>query len=584
MTAFTDIIQKLYVAYFSRPADVPGLAYWENIVAAANGNTAAVSAAFAASAEYKAAYAGMGAAQVIDAVYVNLFGRHAEPAGLQYWTPLLLSGKVTIDAIVTAVAGGAQTTDLAAFSSKAAAATAFTASLDTTAEILGYQGSTALAAARAFVAKIVDAASLAAALKELADSQIPTPVPVPTPDPDPLPGALKIDLGSGDDKLGNIAVKAGDSVDGGAGTDTLSLGQVGAANYMAFKNFERLEASEAGVFDLSMLAARNNITEVLVSGATLPAGVVLSNAAAGTALRLTADQASVQLTQAVPGVLSVTAEHDETAVPTAAWEMSVKANGATGFDAVFDSDFKADRTGQTGANNSFLDGTLLTLDSNSATAVRVASGGDFAVNYLSYHDMAAGGSLASLTVTGTQRLYFISVQTEKLAIVDASAQTGGLFMATGRLADGGLVKLGAGVDRITVSTTSVTTAAESVQGIEKAAGAALGSDPVLAAAAVADADTLVFAGGTVANGVTVEGGILSAGGVLSFTGAGPATLAAAFAIAELAAETAGEVLVFRYLGDSYAFMQGSDLAIKLVGTTGIAAIAEAGSTDSFFLV
>lgn len=58
-TTYHNDIQKLYVAYFGRPADPAGLAFWETQVEAANGSTAAVSAQFAASAEYKSTYAGM---------------------------------------------------------------------------------------------------------------------------------------------------------------------------------------------------------------------------------------------------------------------------------------------------------------------------------------------------------------------------------------------------------------------------------------------------------------------------------------------------------------------------------------------
>lgn len=71
---------------------------------------------------------------------------------------------------------------------------------------------------------------------------------------------------------------------------------------------------------------------------------------------------------------------------------------------------------------------------------------------------------------------------------------------------------------------------------------------------------------------------------MAFSGSGPASLQAAFAIAELAAESAGEVLVFGYLNDSYVFMQGTDAAIKLVGTGGIVGIAQVDTSDNFFIV
>ncbi len=82
--------QQLYVAYFNRPADTLGLAYWMTK------DAAAASAAFAASTEYAATYAGMSTAARVDAIYTNLFGRPAEPAGLTYWGGLIESGLISV--------------------------------------------------------------------------------------------------------------------------------------------------------------------------------------------------------------------------------------------------------------------------------------------------------------------------------------------------------------------------------------------------------------------------------------------------------------------------------------------------------
>jgi len=161
-TFYTDI-QKLYVAYFNRPADPAGLAFWETAVEAAAGSTAAVSAAFAGSDEYKAAYANKTNAQIVDTVYQNLFGRPAEDAGKAYWADLLDKGTVTIDAVVTAVAQGAQGTDLVAYNNKVTAAAAFTAAVDTDAEKAGYSGADANKIAKTYLAAVTDNASLAAA-------------------------------------------------------------------------------------------------------------------------------------------------------------------------------------------------------------------------------------------------------------------------------------------------------------------------------------------------------------------------------------------------------------------------------------
>lgn len=81
VTAHVAAVQQLYVAYFNRPADYAGLDYWTNVVAGQKGSTALVSAAFAAEAEYKTEYAGLSNADIVNKIYMNLFGRPAEEAG-----------------------------------------------------------------------------------------------------------------------------------------------------------------------------------------------------------------------------------------------------------------------------------------------------------------------------------------------------------------------------------------------------------------------------------------------------------------------------------------------------------------------
>jgi hypothetical protein len=163
-TTYYNDIQKLYVAYFNRPADTAGLAYWETVVENAKGSTAGVSAAFAASTEYKAAYANMSSADVVNKVYMNLFGRPAEDSGKAYWANLLDTKKVSMDFAVSEIAKGAQTTDLTAYNNKVKAATAFSAMLDTTAEQTGYSGDAANAIGKTFISGVTTDASLATAI------------------------------------------------------------------------------------------------------------------------------------------------------------------------------------------------------------------------------------------------------------------------------------------------------------------------------------------------------------------------------------------------------------------------------------
>ncbi|MBZ2209307.1 DUF4214 domain-containing protein [Massilia soli] len=163
-TIYTAAIQELYVAYFNRPADPDGLAYWETVVAANNGNTAGVSAAFAASAEYKAEYDQLTISGVVTQIYQNLFNRAPDSAGLAYWVKGIQDKNFTIDQAVKVIADGAVGTDDVAFNSKVLVATAFTAAVDTPAEKAGYAGEMALDAAKAMLAKITTAAQAAAAV------------------------------------------------------------------------------------------------------------------------------------------------------------------------------------------------------------------------------------------------------------------------------------------------------------------------------------------------------------------------------------------------------------------------------------
>lgn len=940
MSVHTQAIQKLYVAYFSRPADPAGLAFWEGVVAAANGNTAAVSGAFAGSAEYKAAYANKSGNVVIDTVYMNLFGRHAEAGGLDYWGPLLQRGVLTIDVVVTAVAGGALGADLAAYNAKVATAAAFTSALDTPTEVTGYSGAAAIASAVTFLAGVTDAASGAAAMASInlaasvlavtnpalavpgakiamttgldvltgtagndlfsataasltvgdgirggggtdtlsvvdsitaigeqnllsgegldlssveivsitssggmvlqaatwtgvatlkvasttttglvAEAATNTNVTLNGPalhyagvvgganvsidntgpggasglgtsmvvvalhgfsgtgatikgtavdvvdlanirqaatitldnaslshtlsirldsvgyavqgddrpvnvtladataasvDIDAYAGssavilatpaakvvtlsgaqhlalnanaagntmlatidgaaatgdilvaglggsittvatgsgadyvdfvarsardnpatasvnesssatlttgagndiiylrstgdgsvyinagadhddvALEsrsgnesfiIDLGAGNDRFFMFggSIRANDIVKGGEGYDALALVAVNAANAGAFSGFEALNATNLnGTADVAPLAARNTIDSLYVNGAVGAANVI--NVAPGTEISAYADMAGGTLKVSMTSAAAVTlrvAMHERSAADIAADASTASFNvtNASSAKIVFESDFLARLPGESALGDNLATLNLATI---SATSASLESGGLFANNVLNYTD--AGAVLTSMAISGAQKLA-LNVVGARLSVIDAGTHTGGLTVSTASLGNGGLLTLGTGVDVVTIAASSTPAALEAVARFERSPATAIGANFTDAAAAVADADTLVFTGGAVASVSTFAGGAVSAKGVLSFTGAGPATLAAAFAIANLAAETANEVLVFSYLNDSYVFMQGvTDSAVKLVGLTGIYAIVETG-TDAFFVV
>lgn len=168
MAINTEAVQKLYVAYFNRPADSAGLAYWEGQL----GSTAATQAqlttlaasGFSGSAEYAALYAGQTNAQIVNSLYLNLFGRTAEAAGLAHWTARLEAGTETFASMALQLVYSAQGSDVTAITNKVTAATAFTTAVNLPAETAGYAGTDAAASARSWLATVTDvAATLAAA-------------------------------------------------------------------------------------------------------------------------------------------------------------------------------------------------------------------------------------------------------------------------------------------------------------------------------------------------------------------------------------------------------------------------------------
>ncbi|MGB9988394.1 DUF4214 domain-containing protein [Massilia sp. SM-13] len=107
MASLTQSIQQLYIAYFNRPADSKGLAFWTDSVLKGVPLTA-ISQQFAKTDEYKFKYAGKTPEAVVDTVYQNLFNRAADPAGREFWASGLQKGVYTVDTIVAEVAASAQ--------------------------------------------------------------------------------------------------------------------------------------------------------------------------------------------------------------------------------------------------------------------------------------------------------------------------------------------------------------------------------------------------------------------------------------------------------------------------------------------
>jgi hypothetical protein len=371
MGIYTDAIQKLYVAYFNRPADVAGLTYWEGAVAAANGSTAAVSAAFSASAEYKAAYAGMDQYHVVAQVYQNLFGHAPDLAGLNFWGQALISNKMTVDNVVTQIAAGAQGTDLDAFNAKVTAAESFTTALDTPAKVLAYSGDQANNVGKSYIAGVTDAASLASAIAAASLATTITNVVAAAPQAVgstfTLTAGLDNMLGTAGNDVFNVYtinpttgatatnLSAFDIIDGSAGKDTLNIqldGSSGNALTGTVKNVEiiNISAATATAVDASIFQGATQINQIGTAGAvtklaaTTTAGfngistgalsVAAAGASAAVSLTNVGEAATLSLSGSTLASVSVSGTRADTDASGSLTALAVTANVGKDVQAV----------------------------------------------------------------------------------------------------------------------------------------------------------------------------------------------------------------------------------------------------------
>jgi len=205
-------IQGIYVAIFGRPADPAGLAYW-NTETNNGADLSKMISTLSATDEFKALYDGKSNTEIITAVYQSLFGRAPDAAGLAYYLQGLEDGTLNITSIAVSIVDGAQGGDKTIVDNKIVAADAFTASLDTQAEIDAYVGTDAANAGRAFLTPVNgDPATIPT--QEAVDAAILT---VGSPDGGQAPAT-----GGGGGGGGGTSLPAVSSFDAATGTVTVT--------------------------------------------------------------------------------------------------------------------------------------------------------------------------------------------------------------------------------------------------------------------------------------------------------------------------------------------------------------------------
>lgn len=113
MATNNEIIQKCYLAYYGRPGDAGGIAYWSARLEFEKGNLSSVIDSFANSVEANSLYGGLDSSQKISKIYQQLFQRAPDQGGHDYYLDQLNTGKMSLSSIMLNVADGASGDDLA---------------------------------------------------------------------------------------------------------------------------------------------------------------------------------------------------------------------------------------------------------------------------------------------------------------------------------------------------------------------------------------------------------------------------------------------------------------------------------------
>lgn len=149
-------IQGVYIALFGRPADPIGLSFFNQ--ATNNGANLTAIGDLASTPEYQTRFTGQTNVQIVNSIYQSLFNRPADLAGLTFFANALATGTFNINNIAIAIFDGAQGSDVTIRDLKVAAASSFTAAIDTSAEVLGYQGTAAAESGRQFITSVTTTA------------------------------------------------------------------------------------------------------------------------------------------------------------------------------------------------------------------------------------------------------------------------------------------------------------------------------------------------------------------------------------------------------------------------------------------
>jgi len=433
-TLTTTQLQQQYIAYFGRPGDPAGIKYWST-----SGLTEKEFAEkIHAQDEYKnTTISTKSTEEQVNTLYTNLFGRQADAAGLLYWTGKIEAGdkslsSLALDLITAAnnpiTANATQgAADALALSNKVAAAQAFTTDVEaSTAAILAYQPETtgtdfksgaAFDSANTWLATITTTAATAAgvdtAVSNMSSASSTTTGTTTslTKEVDAVSGGAYNDTFNASEST----LTAGDTIQGGAGTDVLRYTATGtsavAENGFTTSSVETLKLQSdatggttftaTGSTDVSKIINTLSTTDLTVDGVQALATVELDSVRLGdTQVKFDADL----LTGSADSV-SLNLKSNQTAAGGAIGTVTVGNTTGTGIE------------------------TLNVVTSGGASELTNIATGATTINISGDQDLEITGALASATTIDA------TSYTGKLNIVADSAGTAKDVAVTGGTSD-----------------------------------------------------------------------------------------------------------------------------------------------------
>lgn len=109
--SFEDRVMGAYLAYYGRPADPGGLEYWAGRLEDEGGNLNSIMDAFANSEEFDRRFGSLSNTDLVNNVFLQLFGRDADTGGLDFYVGSLEARDRTLQTIAVNVLDGAQNKD-----------------------------------------------------------------------------------------------------------------------------------------------------------------------------------------------------------------------------------------------------------------------------------------------------------------------------------------------------------------------------------------------------------------------------------------------------------------------------------------